>query len=96
MKPNRGESPAEFVAREVRREHRPPRRRWLAVVAAAGWGAATWFAWTTGNPWPRDWLMLGTLGAGAAGAVVCRGFDRLVCLLAAVGTGLLAAKLAGW
>jgi len=87
----RGESPAEFAAREVRREHRPP-RSWppalggLLVIGSLG-------LWAAGVELP-DWgerARIGAFWAGIAvaalGLLICRGWERLMSafLLAAVG-----------
>ncbi len=85
-RPRRGESPAQFVAREVRREHRPP-RSWppvlgglLAAAALLLWfgpeGAADLrrFAPMLRRFAPMLWWA--GIAFAALGVVLCRGLPR--------------------
>lgn len=82
-RPRRGESPAEFVAREVRREHRPD-RAWPpalgGLLAAAGlamlYGPEVWADQRRFAPLP--WW--GGVGLAALGLLICRGVPRWMSL----------------
>ncbi|MFH5806293.1 hypothetical protein [Alienimonas sp. DA493] len=94
-RPRKGESPAEFAAREVRKVHRPSWTRWIAFVAALSWVGAVWFAWTTRDAWPRDGFLQASAACGGLGLALCRGGDRLIAGLALLGAVLLWLKLNG-
>ena len=78
-RPRRGESPAEFVAREVRREHRPD-RAWPPVLGGlfAAAALALWF----GPEGPAElrrlapFLWWAGIACAALGAAICRGLPR--------------------
>ena len=93
-RPKPGESPADLAAREVRRAHAPAKTRWIALLAAVAWGGAVWFAWA-GRFDMADRLTLAAGGLGVAALAVCRGWERLAGLIAAVGAGLLWLKVHG-
>ena len=93
-RPRRNESPADFAARTVRREHAPAKTRWIAVLAACAWAAAVWFG-REGRADLRDRLTLAAAGLGAAALLVCRGWERLAGFLALLGAGLLWLKAHG-
>ena len=93
-RPEPNESPADFAAREVRRAHAPATTRWVALLAAVAWGGAVWFAWR-GQFDLADRMTLAAFGLGAAALAVCRGWERLVGFVAALGAGLLWLKLHG-
>ncbi|MEM9700942.1 MAG: hypothetical protein AAF907_00700 [Planctomycetota bacterium] len=78
-KPRRGESPAEFVAREVRREHREP-RSWppllggvcVAAALALRFGPAPW----SERAFDIPYLWWAGIAFAALGLLLCRGVPR--------------------
>ena len=93
-RPKPNESPADFAAREVRRAHAPAKTRWVALLAAAAWGGAVWFARNRQFDM-ADRLILAAFGLGTAALAFCRGWEKVVGLIAAVGAGLLWFKVHG-